>query len=174
MVLIVTGVAGAVLGIGLTQLMGEDASVAEQATPPGTAERDDDAPAAGPVLTSSGGRLRVDVVSAVWHPVTSTRAADRRARIGVHVRITNNTDRDFALTPPALLVGEDRRRIQTTPAPADAGMPAVLHPGGIADTTLNFELASESAEQLTSLPLVLRVATKNLPLAPVLGSTVRG
>ncbi|HEV2775780.1 MAG TPA: hypothetical protein VGV90_09335 [Solirubrobacteraceae bacterium] len=172
-VIIVTGAAGAAVGFGLTQLLTEDATVAEEATPLATTASAAAAASTTPGLVTSGGRVRVDVVSTVLHPVTSATGTATGSRIGVHVRITNRTDRDYGLAPPVLLVGEDRHRVQDTSSITGAGLPAVLAAHGVADTTLRFELASASAEQLIRLPLVLRVATKNLSLVPVLGTTVR-
>lgn len=174
MVIIVTGAAGATVGTVVAELLGEEATVTEAATSVGTAELGRAAVSTAPPLTSSGGRLRVDVMSTVLHPLPSTTAADPRSRLGVHVRIMNNTDDDFELALPLLFVDEDRHRVRATPSTAGAGLPAVLEADGVADTTLNFDLTSVYAGELATLPLVLRVATKNLALVPVMGSTLRG
>lgn len=173
-VVIVMGAIGVAVGIGLTTQFSDDTPATDE-QPGVTKAATTTATTTIPVPTTSGGRLRVDIVSAVVHALTSTAGGTGgRARFGVHVRVTNNSERDFMLSPPVLFVGEERDEVAPASSATAGGLPAVLDVDDVVDTTLNFEFPSRSAEQLMTVPLVLRIATKNLTLVPVLGSTLRG
>lgn len=172
---IVVGAAGILVGIGLSKLLPDD----ETSSEPRAGGSTTTAPAAGaptttaPVQITSGGSLRVDVLSAIVHPLTQPEGGAGDAQIGVHIRVTNSTGRPFALSRPALYVGVSRRRIEANLSRPSARLPGELGPGDVVDTTLRFDVEDALNGRLIVSPMTLRIATKNLALEPITGSTIR-
>ncbi|MDP2710934.1 MAG: hypothetical protein Q8O56_06925 [Solirubrobacteraceae bacterium] len=198
-VVVLAGAAGVLLGIGLAALTGDDApspsasglaaatagstpatpaqvTTTTTSTTAGQPGRTAAAPATTtPATISSGGRLRVDVISTIVHPVDTPAAGRReRAQTGVHVRLTNNTGSSFALAPAQLIVG-DRVLL---PAPPDSSsadpFPTALDADAVLDTTLRFDSEGIAAGRLAAAPVRLRIATKIIRVAPIVGSPVSG
>lgn len=192
-VVVVAAIAGGtLLGVGLSELNGDDSSSAPAVagttqtetetiatvtettateTQPTATITTADAPALRRAPEqSSGGRLRVDVLSSIVHPITGD--ANRSARTGVHVRVTNGSDRVVSPEEPVLLVGDTE--IQLRRNAAAAPLLGALGQGAIADGTLTFETAGAVTQELTTGRVRIRVAGKMLTLTPQIGSATSG
>jgi hypothetical protein len=124
-----------------------------------------------PAPASSAARPRVDVLSTVAHPVTAP-AGDtrRRARVSVHVRVTNGTGRRIAPAPPVLAVGDARLQIAPGSSGAAAPLLAALDPGAVADGRLRFDTEAAVTAQLTTARVRLLIAGTTVTVTPVIGS----
>jgi hypothetical protein len=124
-----------------------------------------------PAPGSSAARPRVDVLSTVAHPVTAP-AGDtrRRARVSVHVRVTNGTGRRIAPAPPVLAVGDARLQIAPGSSGAAAPLLAALDPGAVADGRLRFDTEAAVTAQLTTARVRLLIAGTTVTVTPVIGS----
>jgi hypothetical protein len=123
---------------------------------------------------SSGGALRIDVISTVVHRVTND--PDQRASVSVHVRVTNGGSRVVKPNPPELLVGQTALKISPDGSAKDAApLLAALAQGAIADGRLRFDSTGTASAQLTTPGRVrLRVAGKLIVVTPELGRPVSG
>ena len=178
-VVVVTGAVGALVGVGLAALTGDDASPAPapaqaaRATATGAATP---TAAAGPGTTpapapaTADPKLRVDVLSTVAHPVTAPGGeTGLQARVSVHVRVTNGTDHVVRSAPPVLLVGDAEAQIAAGSSGAAGTLPAVLEPGAVADGRLRFDTAGAITSRLTTAAVRLRIVGKTARLAPEIG-----
>jgi hypothetical protein len=124
-----------------------------------------------PPAQTSGGKLRVDVISTIVHPVTGD--TNQRAEMIVHVRVTNGTGRLVQGVPPVLRVG-DAVVQSTADRPETAPLLAVLGPGAVADGKLRFITTGADSGQLTAGRVRLRIASKSVVLTPEIGSSASG
>jgi hypothetical protein len=127
-----------------------------------------------PPAAATGPKLRVDVLSAVAHPILG--ATTDRALLSVHVRVNNAIGRATRPKPPVLVV--NGARVPLAPS-ASAAAGALLAPsiaeGSTADGTLRFDVASMTARALTKARVRLLVVSKNVTLRPLLrGATTAG
>jgi pyruvate/2-oxoglutarate dehydrogenase complex dihydrolipoamide acyltransferase (E2) component len=124
-----------------------------------------------PAPASSGGKVRVDVLATIAHPVTAP-AGDtrRRVRLSVHARVTNGTGDRIPPAPPVLLVGDARLRIAPGSSGAAGPLLAALDPGAVADGRLRFDTEGGLADQLTTTRVRLRIAGTTVALRPAVGS----
>jgi len=206
------GAAGALLGLGLAALTGDDESSSPSlptvGTPTITTEATTTTEATAPATTTTAARTttptstlttpaattttpttrttartttttpapittkpRVDVLSTVAHPVTAP-AGDtrRRARVSVHVRVTNGTGRRIAPARPVLVVGDARLQLAPGSSGAAAPLLAPLEPGAAADGRLRFDTEGAVTAQLTTARVRLVIAGTTIAVRPVIGS----
>lgn len=182
-VVIAAGVVGTLLGIGIAALTGEDSSSPQSPAGGGTASAPpaqdaraatatrpttttSPAPAGAGVVATSGGELRVDVLSATARPLTDD--TGERASVRVRTRIHNNTGRVVRpVEQPVLLV--DGARVALAPeSSGTAGdlLAPSLEAGATADGTLRFDTRSATTDDLTEAVVRLRIAGKNVTLEP--------
>jgi len=85
--------------------------------------------------------VRVRIVSAILHPATLASGKRRnRARLSVHVRVTNRGGRRISPARPLLVSGDARVRTDPNQDTAETYLGA-LYPGDTTDVTLRFEIA---------------------------------
>lgn len=119
--------------------------------------------------------VQVRVISAILHPASSPSGRSRkRARVSVHVRVTNRGSRRFA--PKRSVLVSAGKRLSTDPAQDTAETQlGSLAPGETADVTLRFETAGEVTQRLRDdLRARLLIAGKTLSATVKVGSPVGG
>lgn len=173
-------VGGLLVGTALSKLGGDGESslapIAPQSSSSGTSSTGGSQTGATTTNDQAGtsDELVIDVLSAIVHPVTETAAeANRQARLGVHLRIRNVTERTLKPTRPVLLVGRERVRLAGESA-ADA-MPLLseLDPDAVADGTLRFETKGALTSRLTGKRVRLRVFDTTVPVTAKLGTPIK-
>jgi hypothetical protein len=189
-VVVAAGVGGTALGLGLSKLNGNDSTstpvgAAAATTTSGPAATETAATATTPATTittttapplraapeqSSGGKLRVDVLSTIVHP---SGGADRSARVSVHVRVKNGSSRVVTPQAPVLFVGNTQLQIAPGSAAAEPLLGA-LGQGAIADGRLNFDTTAAVTGELTTGRVRILVAGKVLTVTPRTGTATSG
>lgn len=167
-VVVVAGAAGAVLGIGLSKLTGDDKSPAP-AAPPSTATSTSTTVATPPQQTTSKpaaplAKVRVRVLGAVLHAARSPSGVRRkRARVAVRVRAENTGATSVTLARPILTAAGIS--IKTDPkADAPSTNFGPLGPGEVQTVTLRFETAGAQTTALASERRgQLRIAGRTVP-----------
>ncbi|MEA2154713.1 MAG: hypothetical protein QOE11_853 [Solirubrobacteraceae bacterium] len=124
-----------------------------------------------PPEQTTGGKLRVDILSTIVHPVAADAA---RAGVTVHVRVTNGSSRVVHPDPPVLLVGDTVLALPPRSSSPDAPLVAALASGAIADGKLSFRTTGATTRQLTRGRVRVRVAGKTLTVTPQTGRAVSG
>jgi hypothetical protein len=160
-VVVAAGVAGALIGIGLAKLSGDDAS------------NDPVLPATAPQSSTSGTQTsiistgtqpsttatapakpvyrvpRVEVLSAQLGPVT---ASTGRALVTVRVRFTNRGNRAVTIKAPVLLSAQDEVALGSDARSAAGALLKPIDPAKSATGTLRFDLPPAIAQRLTATP----------------------
>ena len=148
-VIAVSGGAGALIGVGLSKLTGDDKGAGATVASTGESGADASTTAGAPAAPAPVS-LRVIVRDAVLHPA-STPAGMRRKRARLTVRITAQNRGETMVTParPVLLAAGTR-----TPTDPQADGPGTklgaLAPGKSASVTLRFETAGTVTAQLNA------------------------
>jgi len=185
-VIVVAGLAGLAIGTGLAKLSGDDASSttppdnspgvsspATNTTAPSTTV--ETTPADKKMSTSStpANTVQVRVVSAILHPATSASGKRRRrARLSVHVRVTNRGSRSITLARPVLVSGDARLKSDAKQDAADTNL-AAIDPGETSDVTLRFEIAGAVTQRVQEeLRARLTIADRNVAATVKVGSPV--
>jgi hypothetical protein len=197
-IVVVAAVAGGtLLGVGLSKLNGADKSslpapVAASATPTSAANgattttastSTPTVPTATTTVTATtaaplgrapqqttGGKLNVDILTTVVHPVSGD--PSQRATVTVHARITNGSARVVNPEPPVLLVGATQ--LQLAPGPGATPLLGALGQGAIADGKLSFVTTGAVTGQLTTGRVRIQIAGKQILITPQIGSATSG
>lgn len=193
-VTVVAGAAGVGLGVGLSQLTGDDSTSSSADTSslgsdvsaatstggdsPTTIDPDTTAGSSTQAQTTSrqrtAGPVRVRVVASVLHRAsTPTGRRSNRARLSVHVRVTNRGKRTIADAEPALVAG---KRVRADPSAGKTGRSLLrpIRPGSTADGTLRFETAGAVTARLVRARRArLRIAGRTATLKVRIGRPVR-
>ena len=166
-VIVVAGLVGVGLGIGLSELTGDDepagpaaeattaVTKATTSTPAAPVETTATAPPTitttpRPAAAGAGDDIEVTVGAAVLRLAsTPSGKARNRARLGVSVTVRNRTSRRLVLPRPSLLAA--RQRVPTNPAADERGSRlGPIAAGQTQRATLQFETAGAVTEQLTT------------------------
>jgi hypothetical protein len=195
-VIAVAGAAGVALGVGLSALTGGDStdSTTNSSTSRVTSTRAQSATPSEPKLTArsvghaattttdaatakrrpSGSGVRVHVVSTVLHRgLTQLSRRRNRARLAVHVRVTNHGKRTIAHAEPLLVAG---RRVRADPSAREATGPLLrpVRPESTVDGTLRFETTGAVTARLVSTSRArLRIVGQTVRLKVQIGRPVR-
>lgn len=128
-----------------------------------------------PAPAPSASNVRVQVVSAVLHPAGTPRNRRRqRARLSVHVRVTNGGKAPIADVNPMLI---SPARIRPDPAARDAAGSLLkpVAPGESAKGRLRLETAGAVTKQLASTRRArLRIARQTVEVRLKLGRPISG
>lgn len=165
-VVAVSAAAGALLGIGLAKLSGDDAP-----TPPALST----APTAPTPATPSASteKLPIKVVSTTVRPLTKGGA--EQASVRVHVRIENASGRAVPGGSPRLLVDDETVEVPRSSRDTAGGLlTSSLAPDASADGTLRFDVASMTASELRDARVRLRIFRKVVALTPELRARAGG
>ena len=195
---IVAGVAGTVLGVGLSKLLGDDELPAPARTsdPAGTATATT-APAAAPATTTlattaaatgavptgtapqRAGKDPLDqvdarVVAAILRPAgTPSGQRRRRARLIVRLRAVNGAGESVTVARPVLVVGGARIEADRRAATAQTRL-GKLAAGETKSITLRFELAGDATTTVTARRRArLLIADRAHPFRVTIGSPLR-
>ena len=186
-VIVVAGLAGLAIGIGLAKLSGDDkssttppdnslgaSSPATNTTTPNTTV--ETTPADKKTSTSPSkpaNTVRVRVVSAVLHPAAGPSGKRRRrARLSVHVRVTNRGSRSITPARPVLVSGDARLKTDAMQDAADTNLGAI-DPGETSDVTLRFEIAGAVTQRVQEeLRARLTIAGRNVTATVKVGGPV--
>jgi hypothetical protein len=167
-VVLVAGAAGALLGIGLSELTGDDkpaAPVAPVAPNTGTATSAAAAPAQTQTASAAAlAKVRVRVFGAVLHVAGTPSGTQRqRARLAVRVRVHNTGTTTVTLARPTLTAaGVSVKTDPRADTPATSFGP--LAAGATQTVTLRFETAGALTAALTSEHRgQLRIGGRTLP-----------
>jgi len=166
-VIVVAGLVGVGLGIGLSELTGDDepagpaaeattaVTKATTSTPAAPVETTATAPPTitttpRPAAAGAGDDIEVTVGAALLRlAATPSGKARNRARLGVSVTVRNRTSRRVVLPRPSLLAA--RQRVPTNPAADEGGSRlGPIAAGQTQRATLQFETAGAVTEQLTT------------------------
>jgi hypothetical protein len=197
-VIVVAGAAGAGFGIGVSRLTDDDSSSSSVDTSttgsnarPGMStngETDATGTATATELTTTARPrgdpatsrrqrtarpVRVRVISSILHRgSTRTGRRSNRARLSVHVRVTNHGKRTIANVRPVLMA-DTRPRADPTAVDTTRSLLRV-RPGSTADGTVRFETAGAVTRHLVSTRRArLRIAGRTATLTVRIGSPVR-
>jgi len=149
-VLASVAVGGLAIGAALAKLSGDSGGAtggppAGSASNPTTATSEKRASTRGQKPANA---VRVRVVSAILHPASSSSGKRRqRARLSVHVRVTNRGSRRFVPSRPVLVSGDVRLKTDRNQDSADTNLEA-LAPGATGDVTLRFETAGTVTQRV--------------------------
>lgn len=168
-VVAVAALGGLALGTALAKLSGNSDSSTGTADGPTTTSHPTATPAAttATVTTVTTGTTSDDVlvlvVSAILHPASSPSGKQRqRARLSVHVRVTNRSRRRLVLSRPVLVSGNARVKTDPRQDTLATNLQA-LAPGASGDVTLRFETAGTVTTGLQQeLRARLTIAGKHL------------
>ncbi|MGI8729934.1 MAG: hypothetical protein ACR2LK_08085, partial [Solirubrobacteraceae bacterium] len=147
-VVAVAAAVGALLGIGLAKLSGDDApapalSTASIASTPA-------------IPAASTEKLPIEVVSTTVRPLIDGGA--EQASVRVHVRIENASDRAVPGGSPQLLVDDETVEVARSSRDTAGGLlTSSLAPDASADGTLRFDVASMTASELRDARVRLRI-----------------
>ena len=170
-VVVAAGLAGALIGIALSKLSGDDAAdepviAATTASPKTTAST----PAATGTSTATTaavtpGVYRVPLVkvqSALLGPVSDSNG---RALVAVRVGVTNRGNRPLTIDDPTLLSGQDVVTLAASRRPAAGALLKPIAPGATGSGVLRFTIPSAIAQRLTANPAArLKVAKRTVVL----------
>jgi len=173
--IVVAGLAGLGIGAGLAELSG-DPGVPGGASPPvtnttTTASRGTKRASTPPQKPAND--VRVRIVSTILHPASSRSGKRRkRARLSVHVRVTNGGSRRIVPSRPVLVSGDVR--VRTDPSQdTDSTKLGALRAGATGDVTLRFEIAGAVTERLREeLRARLTIAGRNVTATVKVGGPV--
>lgn len=188
-VIVVAGAAGVGLGVGLSQLTGDDSTSSSADTStirsdvsaatstggdsPATIDPDTTAGSSTQAQTNTPSSVRVRVVASVLHRAsTPTGRRSNRARLSVHVRVTNRGGRTIANVEPALVAG---KRVRADPSAGETSRSLLrpIRPGSTADGTLRFETAGAvTARLVRARRAQLRIAGRTATLKVRIGRPV--
>jgi hypothetical protein len=126
---------------------------------------------ASPPSRQLGDDVRLRLVSAILHPAVSLFGRSRhRARLSVHVRVTNRASHPVVPARPVLVSGDIRVKTDAKQDSAATNLGA-LGPGATKDVTLRFETTGAVTQRLRQeLRVRLIVAGKNVSAAVKPGS----
>lgn len=170
-VVVAAGLAGALIGIGLAKLSGNDSSsdpilpatTAGEATTTSTPATTGTSTTATTAAAVTPGVYRVPIVkvqSAQLGPVSDSTG---RALVAVRVSLTNRGNRDLTIKTPTLLSGQDVVTLAASRRPAAGALLKPIAPGDTAEGVLRFTLASAIAQRLTATPAArLRVGNRTV------------
>jgi len=186
-IVVVAGLAGAIIGIGLAELTGGDDSTTiapvtstaaspaatqtfappteTQTTAPSTATQTESTPTSTtiePVAPVKGFKVpRIEVISALIAPVSS----DGGTRLSVRVRVTNRRGRALEAEDPVLLEGPDAVPLASDAKSAGGAVRKALEPGETASGSLRFDVPSAIAQRIrASGKAQLKIATRTINL----------
>lgn len=164
-------VVGAAIGFGGASLAGNDnpllreehADTSTQGSQPGGA----------PALPGSSG-VNVQIVSAILHPAGTARGRRRkRARLNVHMRLTNNSASTFTLGRVRLQLGSTLLDIDPLARKVAAPLLRPLPASATADGVLRYETGGADTQRLISKQLAaLRVAGRIVLTKVTVGTVV--
>jgi len=117
--------------------------------------------------------VRVRIVSAILHPAASPGGKRRqRARLSVHVRVTNRGKRRIVPSRPVLISGGVRVRTDPSQDSAATHLRA-LAPGATGDVTMRFETAGAVTRRLRQqLRARMTVAGRNVTATVKVGGAI--
>ncbi len=178
-VVVVAGLAGAVIGIGLAKLSGDDATsdpvlpatTAATATTPErarssttTTPRTTSTPAStSTTSTTSDGVYRVPRVQVRSAELGPTSEVTARALVAVRASVTNRGNRPLTIKTPVLLSGDDESPLGASARDAAGELLEPIAPGATATGTLRFTVTSAVADRLAADPAArLRVANRTV------------
>jgi hypothetical protein len=169
-VVLAAGVAGALIGIGLAQVSGDDAP-GDPVAPATTSTTTRASTSAGATQTASTATTaatpgkpvyripRVDVLSARL----GAAAPDGRAQVSVRVRFTNRGNRAVTIKTPALLSAQDEVPLASDARDAAGPLLRSIAPGKSATGTLRFDVVSNIAQRLAATPAArLRIGNRTV------------
>jgi hypothetical protein len=165
-VVVASGLAGAGIGIALSELSGNDASNepllparTTSTSPSTTAATRTTTTATTPSAATTVYRVpRVQVLSAELGSPSST----GRALVAVRARVTNRGNRPLTIKP-ALIAGEDEIPLAAAASDAAGALLKPIDPGASATGVLRFNLGAAVAQRLADAPSArLRVANRTV------------
>jgi hypothetical protein len=183
-VVVVAGLAGALIGIGLAKLSGNDAS-SDPAIPASTAtsttpERTQTTARSGSTATTttparttstttsktsttaSDGVYRVPRVQVVSAELGPASESTGRALVAVRARVTNRGNRPLTIKTPVLVSGDDEVSLARTRRDAAGALLKPIEPGATASGTLRFTVGRAVAQRLADSDARLRVANRTV------------
>ncbi|MGI9097283.1 MAG: hypothetical protein ACR2H2_02105 [Solirubrobacteraceae bacterium] len=115
-------------------------------------------------------QVRVRVISAVLHPAgLASRQRRNRARLSVHVRVTNRGSRPFVASRPVLISGSTRVATDPKQDTARTNL-GTLAPGATGNVTLRFEIAGSVTKRVQNqLRARLIIAGRNVTVPVEVG-----
>ena len=118
--------------------------------------------------------VRVRIVSAILHPASTASGKRRsRARLSVHVRVTNRGSRRISPARPLLISGDARVKTDRNQDTAETHLGA-LDPGDTGDVTLRFEIAGVVTQRVQQeLRARLTIAGRTTSATVKVGNPVR-
>lgn len=176
-VVVVSGLAGAGIGIALSKLSGDDAT--GDPVLPATAARASTAAAAPAGTTiaktttatvaqppaSATTTYRVPRVQVLSAHIGTASATAARTLVTVRVRVTNRGTRALTIKTPALVSGQDTVALGASARGAAGALLRPIAPGSSATGLLGFSVSSAVAQRLTTTPVArLRVANRTITL----------
>lgn len=154
-VVLVSGLAGAGIGIALAELSANDST-----TEPLLPSTSTTAAAAG---TTTAAIYRVPRVQVQAAQLGSISQSTGGAPVAIRVRVTNRGSRPLRITTPALVSGDDEVQLDERARSAAGPLLRAIEPGASATGMLRFTLPSSVAERVTEEPAArLRVANRTV------------